>query len=306
MARADRRRATRQGRSHREVGTTGQARVAAEQDMFFPKLRKQAKWMFVFLALVFGLGFVLFGVGSGSGGLTDLFQGDLFGSSDPAEKDAENARDRIAKNPNDAEAYRLLATASQTRGERDDAITALQKYRTLRPKDMDAASELAALYLQRAEAARARGNAIQAQAGPSLQSTLFGIDPTTELGKAFGATAYGQTATDPTATPENNVDPVNKAVQLDVNSRSNVEYDQMQSAYDQAVVIYQEVANASPRDPNAWSQLASAAEAAGDVPKVIAAYEQFIKLAPDDPAAAGVKARLAQLRRTQPSGNVGG
>jgi len=275
--------------------------------MFFPKLRKQAKWMFVFLALVFGLGFVLFGVGSGSGGLSDLLQGDLFGSSDPAEKDAENARDRIAKNPNDAAAYRLLATASQTQGERDDAIAALQKYRTLRPKDVEAASELAALYLQRAEAARARGNAIQAQAAPSLQSTLFGIDPNTELGKAFGETAYGgQTAIDPTATPENNVDPVNKAVQLDVNSRSNAEYDQMQSAYDQAVVIYQEVADSSPRDPNAWSQLASAAEAAGDVPTVIDAYEQFVKLAPDDPAAAGVRARLAQLRKTQPSGNVGG
>ena len=32
--------------------------------MFFPRLRRQAKWMFVFLALVFGVGFVIFGVGS--------------------------------------------------------------------------------------------------------------------------------------------------------------------------------------------------------------------------------------------------
>src|SRR5215208_8243830 len=88
MARADRRRAVRQARPTREVRTTGQARVAAEQDMFFPKLRRQAKWMFVFLALVFGLGFVLFGVGSGSGGLSDLLQGnfDLLGSSDPSKR----------------------------------------------------------------------------------------------------------------------------------------------------------------------------------------------------------------------------
>ena len=35
--------------------------------MFFPRLRRQAKWMFVFLALVFGVGFVAFGVG-GTGG----------------------------------------------------------------------------------------------------------------------------------------------------------------------------------------------------------------------------------------------
>src|SRR5215213_6130706 len=137
MARADRRRATRQARPTREVRTTGQARVAAEEDMFFPKLRRQARWMFVFLALVFGLGFVLFGVGSGSGGLSDLLQGnfDLFGSSDPTKKQAEDARERIAKNPKDAAAYRELATALETQGKHDDAITALEQYRQFRPKD---------------------------------------------------------------------------------------------------------------------------------------------------------------------------
>src|SRR5215204_6325889 len=156
MARADRRRAVRQARPSQEVRTTGHARVAAEEDMFFPKLRRQARWMFVFLALVFGLGFVLFGVGSGSGGLSDLLQGnfDLFGSSDPSEKDADEARDRIAKNPKDAEAYRLLASSSQTQGEHDEAIAALEEYQKLRPKDTDATAELAALYLQRAEIGR--------------------------------------------------------------------------------------------------------------------------------------------------------
>ena len=32
-----------------------------EDTMFFPRLRRHAKWMFVLLALVFGLGFVIFG-----------------------------------------------------------------------------------------------------------------------------------------------------------------------------------------------------------------------------------------------------
>src|SRR3954452_11392501 len=138
MARADRRRASRQARTHRDVGTTGTARVAAEQDMFFPRLRKQARWMFVFLALVFGLGFVLFGVGSGSGGLSDLLQGNfgnLFGSTDPSKQDADDARDRIAKDPKDADAYHQLATANATQGNLDEAIKALRQYRKLRPKD---------------------------------------------------------------------------------------------------------------------------------------------------------------------------
>ena len=36
--------------------------------MFFPKLRKHAKWVFVLLAIVFAGGFVFLGVGSGSNG----------------------------------------------------------------------------------------------------------------------------------------------------------------------------------------------------------------------------------------------
>jgi len=297
MARADRRRAARQARTHRELQTTAHARVSAEQDMFFPKLRKQAKWMFVFLALVFGLGFVLFGVGSGSGGLSDLLQGnfDVFGSSDPAKQDAENAREQIAKNPKDAAAYRQLATALQTQGKHEEAIAALVQYRKLRPKDTDATAELAALYLQRAERARQRGNAIQVAAGAALSSTLFGLDPNSELGKAFTGTAG-----------EGGFDPLNKAVQVDVNSRANVEYEAMQKAYDDALAAYQAIADTTPRDPNAWSQLAQAAEAAGNVPKAITAYERFLALAPDDPLAAGVRERLQQLRKSQPSVNVGG
>ena len=60
MARADRRRAQRTkapapvsragGGSSRKSGTP-----SIEDTMFFPKLRRHAKWMFVLLALVFGL-----------------------------------------------------------------------------------------------------------------------------------------------------------------------------------------------------------------------------------------------------------
>ena len=297
MARADRRRATRQARPTREIRTTGHARVAAEEDMFFPKLRRQAKWMFVFLALVFGLGFVLFGVGSGSGGLSDLLQGnfDLLGSSDPSKQDADEARDRIAKNPKDAAAYRQLATATQTQGKPDEAIAALKQYLTLRPKDTEGTAELAALYLQQAERARDRGNAIQAAGGASLSSTLFGLDPSSDLGKAFTRTAGS-----------GGFDPINKAVQVDVNARANVEYDAMQASYDDALAAYESIADQTPRDPNSWSQLAQAAEAAGNVPKAIEAYEQFLKLAPDDPLAPGVKERLQQLRKAQPSVTASG
>ena len=47
--------------------------------MFFPRLRRQAKWVFVLLALVFAFGFVAFGVGSGSTGISDILRGNFFG-----------------------------------------------------------------------------------------------------------------------------------------------------------------------------------------------------------------------------------
>src|SRR5919112_4037932 len=145
MARADRRRATRQARPTREIRTTGHARVAAEEDMFFPKLRRQARWMFVFLALVFGLGFVLFGVGSGNGGLGDLLQGnfDVFGSSDPTKQQEKDARKQIEKNPKNPDAHRDLATALQAQDKLDEAVAELQRYLALRPKDTGALAELA-------------------------------------------------------------------------------------------------------------------------------------------------------------------
>ena len=46
-----------------------------EDTMFFPRLRRHAKWMFVFLAVALGGGFVLFGVGAGGTGVGDLFRG---------------------------------------------------------------------------------------------------------------------------------------------------------------------------------------------------------------------------------------
>ena len=47
--------------------------------MFFPRLRNQAKWAFVFLILVFGGGFIFLGVGSGGLDLGQLLS-DAFGN----------------------------------------------------------------------------------------------------------------------------------------------------------------------------------------------------------------------------------
>ena len=110
--------------------------------MFFPKLRRQAKWVFVFLALTFGIGFVAFGVGSGGNGIGDIFQG-LGGasSSGPSVSDAQKNIDK-----GDLTAYKELADAYRAENKPDDAIAAGEKYIKARPKDYEFSPTLASDY----------------------------------------------------------------------------------------------------------------------------------------------------------------
>src|SRR3990170_3141572 len=119
MARADRRRAQRP----RPAAVTRRPDVVIEDTMFFPKLRRHAKWMFLFLAVAFGLGFVGFGVGAGGIGIGDVFRGTGGAAGVPSIEDSQK---RVSENPKDAKAFRDLATAHQAAGNSDEAIDALE------------------------------------------------------------------------------------------------------------------------------------------------------------------------------------
>jgi hypothetical protein len=129
--------------------------------MFFPRIRRHAKWVFVFLALAFGLGFVGFGVGAGGVGIGDILKGSGGGSGVPS---ISSSQKKIEKNPTDAQAYRDLATAYQAKGDVDNAVDALGQYTNLRPKDVDALRELAGLYLNQASAAQQRAQIAELRA----------------------------------------------------------------------------------------------------------------------------------------------
>ena len=92
--------------------------AAAEAGMFFPKLRRQAKWMFVFLALAFGIGFVAFGIGgTGGNGISDLFQRSASSSSGPSVDDAQEKID-----DGNLAAYKELTEAYRADGKQEEAI----------------------------------------------------------------------------------------------------------------------------------------------------------------------------------------
>ncbi|HXF98126.1 MAG TPA: tetratricopeptide repeat protein [Gaiellaceae bacterium] len=268
MARADRRRAQRA----RTPAVARGADVLIEDTMFFPRLRRHAKWMFVFLALAFGLGFVGFGVGAGGVGIGDIFRGTA-GSGVPSIAEAE---ERAADNPRSPKAFRDLATAYQAKGRTDDAIEALERYLELRPRSVDVLRELAALYLAKAQAAQERAQIAQARVAYLAPGTVV---------EDF---QLGGRPLEP--------DPITSAVRSRYEQEVSSAYAEAQQASAKAVDAYRRIARVQPNDPAVQLELAQAAQSAGDVSTAISAYERFLKLAPDDPTAHDVRRLLKQLR----------
>ena len=77
---------------------------------------------------------------------------------------------------------------------------------------------------------------------------------------------------------------------------------EIQAASAQAVEQYRRIAELQPKDPTVQLELAQAAQSANDVTTVIAAYEAFLKLAPDDPTAPEVRRILKQYKQADQSG----
>jgi tetratricopeptide (TPR) repeat protein len=250
----------------------------AEQTMFFMRLRRSTKPVFIFLALVFALSFVFLGVGSGSSGIGDLFRGNihLFGGGSSSSTSVSGAQKRIKKNPKDAAAYHDLARAYEAKGDTTKAIDALNTYTKLRPKDASALTELAGQHLSQADAARQ-----QAIAAQSALTTAPLFNPYPVTGKL--GTAVGQ-------------NPITQVSTSGAQTAFTTAYQKMLTAYSATVGTYKRLAKLTPNDPLVQLQLGSNAESANDAKTAIAAYKRFLRLAPDDPSAPSVKQHIKQLQ----------
>ena len=189
MARADRRQAARQARQvQRRPRAAGGGTQIAEDTMFFPRLRNHAKWVFVFLIVIFAGGFVFLGVGSGSAGLGDVLQGnwsDIFSSSSSSSAQIKKDQRLIKDNPKDYAAYKDLAAAQAADGKLDDAIVTLLQLKTANPKDVEGLSQLASIYVRKADIARTAAVAAQAKAQTVVPQSTFAPAPTSAFGKAY-------------------------------------------------------------------------------------------------------------------------
>jgi tetratricopeptide (TPR) repeat protein len=249
---------------------------AWEEQLFFSRLRRHAKVMYVLLALVFVFSFVLLGVGSGSNGISDALQS-FFGQNSGSSIGSQihDKQQAVARSPKNVSLYLDLAGLYQTDNQEAKALATLQKARQVAPKNLDVINRIASVY--GAQAAREGDNYRNVFAVYSQNvTTPPGLDTSSPIGQALTS------------------DPYSQALQTQLNDA----FTKVTTAYRKVANVYKQaaqVAKGTSEEPNALLQWASAAQSANDTTTAITAYERFLKVAPDNPNAAAVKQTLSQL-----------
>ena len=244
--------------------------------MFFPRLRRQAKWVFLLLAVIFAGGFVFFGVGSGSTGLGDLLRGNfnIFGSNSGSTNSSavKSALKKTQAHPKDPNAWNDLATAYQTDGKLTESNAALEHVLKLKPNDIGALQRVAGFYETKAQNKANEASALQAELPVSITSIL-GVSQTSQIGQAL--------SNDPTTT------------QLQQKASAAVTAEN--SALQKDAEMYKRLAKLQPDDVNTQFHYAQLADLIGDAPSAVKAYQRVVRLAPKDPAAQQARQRIAAL-----------
>jgi tetratricopeptide (TPR) repeat protein len=260
------------GRKHKDSG--GQR---YEDTLFFNRLRTHAKWVFVLLIIVFAGSFVFLGVGSSGLGLGDLFSGIRGGGSSASINKPLKA---TQKDPKDAAAWKELATAYDSKAEYASGLAAWEQYTQLRPKDVAGFNALAQDYGQQLQTQVAELQAAQTEAQQS-QPTDLNPGTSSPLGRALGSLD----------------DPLSQNQGSEATARYQAAASAYQQTASQLITALQKVAKLQPNDPDVRLQLAQTAESIGDAAAAIAAYKQYVKLAPDSPSAPQARAKIKALEK---------
>jgi tetratricopeptide (TPR) repeat protein len=259
--------------------SSGRRRHAAggnpNQQLFFMRLRRKAKFAYVLLAVLFAVTFAFLGVGSGTNGLDQLFSGlNIFKHGGASVSKAQNY---LEKHPNSAKGLRDLATAYESKGDTANAISALQQYTVQKPKNAAAWNELAGLQLTQAgDYSTQYQNAYYAR---QLAAPGEPFRPTGKLGTALGTDQIEQAAA---STAQTSLNDLQQRTQL---------------AYNNAVSSFQQSAKLTPGNANGWFQLAQTAQQAGDYTTAVSAYKRYLKINPDSTSAAQIQKLIKELSK---------
>lgn len=243
------------------------------QQLFFMRLRRQAKWAYVVLAVLFAATFIGVGVGSGSNGLSGLFDG-IFGSTSSGPSIAK-AQAEIKKDP--VKGWHELAQAYQAKGQTANAIPAYQRYLTLKKQDASAWTQLGSLQLT--QGLKYYNRYQQEHQRAQLSNPGQAFLPAGPLGQALAT---------------------NPIQQLDSQKSSALltRYSQQStSEYDAALQSYKTAARLRPHDAQAQYYIAQAAQAVGSYPEELTALKTYLKLSPNSPQKSQIQSVIKQLEK---------
>ena len=248
-----------------------------EDQLFFSRLRGHAKWVFVFLALVFALSFVLFGVGSGSSGITDAMQS-LFTRSSGGTS-LSSLQKKVKEHPKDPAAWRALATKLESEQKTERAAIAVERYIKLKPKDESALQEVAGLYVKRASDYYTKYSIVRYAQELVAPDPPFRPLSTGSIGKALA-----------------NSNPILDDQNTAVTTRVNAALSKLQIFNAKSEDAYKRLVAVAPKNATYQLQLGEVAANLGDTKTATAAYKAFLKLAPNDSLAPRARERLKQLK----------
>jgi tetratricopeptide (TPR) repeat protein len=247
--------------------------------MFFPRLRNQAEWAFVFLILVFGGGFVFLGVGSGGLDLGQLLR-DAFGNSGSSGTSVSQAQKRVTERPFNAPARKDLATALEKKGRIDEAIAAWTEYARLRPKDVTALGHLGQLEIAQADRYLSDAQLASLAQQDAGVGSAFRPSSTEKFGQALGQ------------------DPISAALSAKAGAQLQAASVKYQTSATQAIGTYQQIVKLRPKDEQALFQLAQAADQLRQTPVAIRAYKGLLKFKLDPTTAAQIRQRIKTLQQS--------
>ena len=244
-----------------------------EQSLLFTRIRRQAKWAFVALVVVFGVSYAVAGVGSGNGvnPFQDIFKGGGGGGSS-----ISSLEKQVAKHPKNATAWQQLSLAYSSKSRTQDAVDAMTHYTSLRPKSADGWQQLGQLQANQARQIAYEWQQAQFVANAWQSGAASPLTVTGKLSTALGT------------------DPAQQALAAQA-SQAQQEATSIQTtaldAYAAAVKSLQKVATLHPNDAGAWTTVMATSvggmSALGVVPGLatpaLVAYDRVKKL---DPAGA--------------------
>lgn len=259
-------------------------------------IRSRKGWVggvFFVLAAIFAASFIIGGVGTGSqASLSDIIgQDDGTGTSTTSNETVGSLQKKVKANPKNAALWQQLADAYAGASRPAEEAAAWGRVVALKPKDMDSYQRLAL-----AQAQVATNNSNQAQ---QIQQQALTSSPGAD--STFAGGTLGSLSEDPVTQAQAASEQEQQSKLLTeagkIGKKADLWWKRSTATYGKLVALPAFADN--DLAATVWLNYGSAAQAASDAPKAIKAYEEFLKIAPDDVNAPQVKTVLKQLKDSE-------